>query len=113
MNEIAMPRHEGIELFVVGTEQDADITAAGTGRLVYESVSHRGIREFFVTSIKYAEIVVNTELAQYADVREILDQDILRVTRRPGLGHPWRGKQERRSRRSRRLQGQLVDTIAG
>ena len=49
-------------------EDYADVAAAGAARLVHYSVVARLPGKLFVTSIEYAEIMVNTESPQRIDV---------------------------------------------
>ena len=97
---------ERIECVAVASKQHTDVAAARTGRFVDEAVDHRCIRQFPVASIEYAEIVVNTELAQHANIRDVLCKHLIRVARAPRIAHPRRSQQERRTRRSGCNRGQ-------
>ena len=82
---------KGVECRIVPAEQHADITSAGAGGLVDEVIDHRSIRQFIVTSIEYAEIVVNTEPAQDTDVVDVFLEDPVGCTLPPGVAHACGG----------------------
>ena len=87
MNQVFVFPDKGIERRRVATEQHADVAATRARRFVYKVVTTGRIRQFVVTSIKYAEIMVKAELPQRVDLRHVVRQDPVGIPMSPGRGH--------------------------
>ena len=90
VNQVPVRPDERIERSRVLTEKHAYIAAPGAGRFVNEVPGTRCIRQFIVTSIEDAEIMVKAELTKRVDVARIPGENPASLAGTPRRRHASR-----------------------